>query len=107
MNSAEATIEPVRIEILHAVGPTATLAFADDVRVGLRSRPYSLPSKYFYDDFGSMLFEAITRLPVYYLTTVERELLRQHAKSIVAFVDAHLDLVELGSGSAGEDAADY
>jgi hypothetical protein len=37
---------------------------AREVGKGLRARPLpSLPCKYFYDDRGSALFDAITRLP--------------------------------------------
>ncbi len=38
---------------------------------GSTSAPKRLPSKYFYDDVGSALFDAITRLPEYYLTAAE------------------------------------
>lgn len=81
--------------------PARVASFADDVRSGLGSRPYSLPPKYFYDDLGSALFEAICRLPEYYLTRVERDLLATYGGQIVdAFGDDALELVELGSGSA-------
>jgi L-histidine N-alpha-methyltransferase len=56
--------------------------------------------KYFYDDLGSALFETITRLPEYYLTRIERDLLATYGSDIVAAFDAPLELLELGSGSA-------
>ncbi|MBV9440241.1 MAG: L-histidine N(alpha)-methyltransferase, partial [Candidatus Eremiobacteraeota bacterium] len=80
--------------------PDGGATFADDVRAGLGPRPFSLPPKYFYDDLGSALFEAITRLPEYYLTRVERDLLATYAPGIVAGFRGPLELVELGSGSA-------
>ncbi|HEV3087564.1 MAG TPA: L-histidine N(alpha)-methyltransferase [Candidatus Elarobacter sp.] len=80
--------------------PARVATFAEDVRTGLGTRPYSLSPKYFYDDLGSALFEAITRLPEYYLTRVERDLLLTYRREIVAAMDAPLELVELGSGSA-------
>jgi len=60
----------------------------------------SLSPKYFYDDLGSALFEAITRLPEYYLTRVERDLLATYGREIAGALDGPLELVELGSGSA-------
>ena len=46
-----------------------------EVAAGLLSAPKYLPSKYFYDERGSALFEEITRQPEYYLTRVERSIL--------------------------------
>jgi L-histidine N-alpha-methyltransferase len=74
--------------------------FADDVRAGLTARPKFLPPKYFYDDLGSKLFEAICYLPEYYLTRAESEILRRHAEAIIAATDGPARLIELGSGSA-------
>ncbi len=72
---------------------------AVDVRHGLGRRPKRLPSKWFYDDRGSALFEQITELPEYYLTRAETEILRARADEIVATV-APDEIVELGSGSS-------
>src|ERR1700676_4747274 len=80
--------------------PVRVASFAEDVRSGLGTRPFSLSPMYFYDDLGSALFEAITRLPEYYLTRVERDLLATYGREIVAALDGPLELVELGSGSA-------
>src|SRR5213075_2923345 len=66
---------------------------------GLTSAPKELPPKWFYDERGSALFEEITRLPEYYPTRAEREILRARAAEIAALTGAHT-LVELGSGSA-------
>jgi L-histidine N-alpha-methyltransferase len=71
-----------------------------DVRDGLRRRPQrELPPKYFYDERGSQLFEEITRLPEYYLTRAETEILDARAATIVEITRART-LVELGAGSA-------
>jgi dimethylhistidine N-methyltransferase len=80
--------------------PARLATFAEDVRTGLGVRPYTLPPKYFYDDLGSALFDAITRLPEYYLTRVERDLLATYGSQIVGSFDGPLELIELGSGSA-------
>ena len=71
---------------------------ADEVRRTLSApRPW-LPCKYFYDDRGSELFEAITRLPEYYQTRTEEALLARVADDVVART-APTELVELGSGA--------
>ncbi len=74
-------------------------ALRRDVRHGLTSAPKELPPKWFYDDRGSQLFDEITRLPEYYLTRCEREILVQHASAIARATNAHT-LVELGSGTS-------
>jgi L-histidine N-alpha-methyltransferase len=75
-------------------------AFAKDARRGLTANPKALPPKYFYDDLGSQLFEAICRLPEYYLTRAESEILSRHADEIVGSVEGPARIIELGSGSA-------
>lgn len=58
-----------------------------------------LSPRWLYDERGSQLFDAITRLPEYYPTRREREILRAHAGDIARASGAHT-LVELGSGSS-------
>ena len=70
-----------------------------DVRIGLTSQPMRIPSKYHYDKIGSVLFEEITRLPEYYVTRTETEIIEQQAKDIMKLVVPD-ELVELGSGSS-------
>ncbi len=70
-----------------------------DVRTGLTATPKSLPPKWFYDARGSDLFEEITRLPEYYPTRAEREILAARSPEIAALTGA-TTLVELGSGSS-------
>jgi L-histidine N-alpha-methyltransferase len=65
----------------------------------LARSPRSIPPKYFYDDQGSRLFDAICELPEYYLTRAERALLERHADGIVEHARATA-LVEIGSGMA-------
>lgn len=73
-------------------------ALREDVLTGLAARPRTLPPKWFYDHAGSVLFEQITRLPEYYPTRREREILDRHAPDITTFgADT---LIELGSGSS-------
>lgn len=70
-----------------------------DVRTGLTTIPKSLPPKWFYDARGSELFEQITRLPEYYPTRAEREILADRSPEIASLTNART-LVELGSGSS-------
>lgn len=88
-----------RITLLEDSQSARTLTFEEDVRLGLGRRPKRLTPKYFYDELGSALFEAITKLPEYYLTRAETEILERDASEIVAAVGQPLELVELGSGS--------
>jgi len=74
--------------------------FAAAVRAGLTESPRSLPCRFLYDEEGSRLFEEICRLPEYYPTRAEDEILREHAGEIAALFPAATTLVELGSGSA-------
>jgi L-histidine Nalpha-methyltransferase len=74
-------------------------ALRADASRGLVADPKWLPPKWFYDERGSVLFEEITRLPEYYPTRAEREILQVHADDIAADSDA-TTLVELGSGSS-------
>jgi L-histidine N-alpha-methyltransferase len=71
---------------------------AAEVRAGLSAQPLPwLPSKYFYDDRGSALFEQITRLPEYYQTRTELGILERVAGEVVA-ATRPIELCELGSG---------
>jgi L-histidine N-alpha-methyltransferase len=74
-------------------------ALRADVLRGLTSNPKELSPQWFYDERGSELFDAITRLPEYYLTDRERDLLREHADEVAALTQANT-LVELGSGTS-------
>ncbi len=76
--------------------------YAEEVRQGLTNSPKSLPPKLFYDAAGSALFEEITRLPEYYLTRTELEILRQYAGDISRAAGTNLTVVELGAGTASK-----
>jgi L-histidine Nalpha-methyltransferase len=77
----------------------AAQALRDDVLHGLTQTPKSLPPKWFYDAVGSDLFDQITRLPEYYPTRTEAQILRAQASAIAAASGADT-LVELGSGTS-------
>ncbi len=74
-------------------------ALRSEARAGLSSDPKQLSPKWFYDDRGSQLFDAITRLPEYYPTRRERAILDTRAAEIAQRSNAST-LVELGSGTS-------
>ncbi|WP_128380722.1 L-histidine N(alpha)-methyltransferase [Streptomyces cavernae] len=74
-------------------------ALRADVQGGLTAQPKTLPPKWFYDAYGSELFEQITELPEYYPTRAEREILLARSAEIASATGART-LVELGSGSS-------
>jgi dimethylhistidine N-methyltransferase len=85
-------------------GENARNGFAIDVRRGLSRSPRSLPPRYFYDALGSLLFEAICRLPWYPITRAESGLLDRFAGEMVSRVRGLDRLVELGCGSGDKVA---
>ena len=72
------------------------------MRTGLAAYPKRFLPKYFYDELGSQLFDAICLLPEYYLTRAENEILTRFADQIVSAIDGQKTLVEMGSGSASK-----
>lgn len=85
--------------VVHDLGP-AQESFADALRAGLSRRRKSIPPRFLYDAQGSELFEAITRLPEYYPTRAELEVLETHAGEIGAAIGPGAVLIEFGAGSA-------
>jgi dimethylhistidine N-methyltransferase len=76
--------------------------FLTDVVSGLRLPQKQLPCKYFYDQTGSDLFEQITQLEEYYLTRVERSILKRHVQEMAELLGSRCLLVEYGSGSSSK-----
>ncbi len=83
----------------------AAAQFASDVQYYLSQQPRQLPSRYFYDDLGSALFDAICRLPWYGVTRAERRLLTTHGRRILSRVPGLTTIIELGPGN-GEKLVD-
>ncbi|OBB86830.1 L-histidine N(alpha)-methyltransferase [Mycobacterium sp. 852002-30065_SCH5024008] len=83
----------------HLAADSADQALRRDVFDGLQRTPKSLPPKWFYDSLGSHLFDQITRLPEYYPTRAEAEILRARSAEVAAASEADT-LVELGSGTS-------
>ena len=92
------TRDGLKIDI-HLGRADLAAALRCDVAAGLASSPRSLPPKWFYDERGGQLFDDITRLPEYYPTRAETEILTDRAAEVAA-VTRSTHLVELGSGTS-------
>ncbi len=75
-------------------------AFRDDVLAGLAAPIPAIPARWLYDRTGSELFDAITRLPSYYPTRTETELLKAILPEAAARIPKGSAVVEFGAGSA-------
>lgn len=87
-----------RFQLVEAVSLTED--FGRDVRTGLTAARKWLPPRWFYDELGSALFDAICFLPEYYVMRAEGEILRAHRQEIAEAFGPNVRLVELGSGAA-------
>jgi dimethylhistidine N-methyltransferase len=74
-------------------------SFAACLLGGLRKTSKEIACKYFYDEAGSRLFDAICELPEYYQTRTEMALLARHAAEIAALMGEGVEIVEFGAGS--------
>lgn len=90
---------PALLRIERCLGPTHRNNLATDVVDGLSRAQKSLPSKYFYDQRGSEIFDAICDLPEYYVTRADTRLLIEHADALIELAQP-TDIIELGSGAA-------
>ncbi len=86
------------------ISEVITNPFAEDVHDGLSSSFKNLPSKYFYDDEGSRLFQKIMALPEYYLTNCEFDILKAQSSNIYKALKfkEHFNVVELGAGDGSK-----
>ncbi|PCI36756.1 MAG: L-histidine N(alpha)-methyltransferase [Rhodospirillaceae bacterium] len=74
--------------------------FLAEALAGLGATPKTLPSKYFYDDRGSALFDLICELPEYYVTRVETALLGSIADEVATIIGQDAAIIEYGTGSS-------
>jgi dimethylhistidine N-methyltransferase len=70
------------------------------VLAGLAAPIPAVPARWLYDRRGSELFDAITRLPVYYPTRTETGLLKQVMPEVAGLIPQGMAVVEFGAGSA-------
>lgn len=75
-------------------------SFLTDVLAGLALPHKQLPSRWFYDERGSVLFEQITKLDEYYLSRTETEILHENAAAIARFAGPDRPIIEYGAGAA-------
>ncbi|MBI2508525.1 MAG: L-histidine N(alpha)-methyltransferase [Betaproteobacteria bacterium] len=83
----------------HDFGPDAG-DFLKDVIEGLSRDRKALPPKYFYDERGCELFEAICGLPEYYPTRTETAIVQAHARDMARHLGPRCALIEYGSGNS-------
>lgn len=89
----------LKIMTEETTGTIEESTLAKDILVGLSSDKKFIPSKYFYDEKGSMLFNKITRHKDYYLTNCELEILENNkGKLATIFAEKPFNLIELGPG---------
>ncbi len=92
MNFATGELEVLDLE------PAAS-DFLAETLAGLTSHPRTLPSKFFYDERGSDLFQQICELPEYYITRTETEILREYGPEMAASIGENAELVGFGTGA--------
>ena len=74
----------------------------EEVIAGLSKDQKTLPSKFFYDERGSKLFDDITELEEYYPTRTERKILKENVEEIAEYLGEKVLLIEPGSGSSSK-----
>ena len=67
---------------------------------GLSQAQKTISPKFFYDERGSQLFDKITKLPEYYLTDAELEIMRVNVGEMAELIGRTASLIEFGSGSS-------
>jgi dimethylhistidine N-methyltransferase len=78
----------------------APATLLEEVLQGLAARPRRIAPKFFYDERGSRLFDAICELPEYYPTRTEMEILESCAGEMARLAGPDATLIELGSGAS-------
>ncbi len=71
-----------------------------EILAGLQQPRKMISPKYFYDERGSQLFDAITHLPEYYPTETEFDIMHDNVDEIADLVGPQASLIEYGSGSS-------
>lgn len=74
-------------------------SFLAEVLIGLRKPQKELPSKYFYNERGSQLFERICELKEYYIPSIEASIMRAHIKEMIELIGPHVLVIEHGCGN--------
>lgn len=74
----------------------------EEITAGLQSGAPFIAPKFFYDEIGSRLFEAITLLDEYYLTRVEKSIMKMREQQIASAVGTCDVLLDLGAGNCAK-----
>ena len=72
---------------------------AREVLTGLLGEPKQIAPKYFYDQKGAELFDAITELDEYYVTRTEKQIMLENRAAICRAIGTGANIVEPGAGS--------
>lgn len=86
-----------QITIESLIRPETTGEIVTQIYRGLTADQKYISSRFFYDSYGSELFEDITHLPEYYPTRTEISILKKNASQLLHTLNEG-DLIELGSG---------
>lgn len=96
--TAMAKLHPTNAVYFHDYQPELD-NFRQTILHGLRQEHKTIPPKFFYDERGSQLFEAILEQPEYYVPNVEKQLYREYTNAIAHLIGKDAVLIEPGSGS--------
>ena len=86
-----------RVSITNQLQEIGPVEVTEEIVTALQAARKSIPSKYFYNSIGSLLFEEITRLEEYYPTRTEKAILRQIAPGLMKQYGTY-EIIELGPG---------
>ena len=98
LNATKKNLKPQRLNFTDLHPPPND--FYAEVIHGLSQRPRAIGPKFFYDEYGSRLFDAICQTPEYYPTRTEIAILERHIGDIARLVSPHCVLIEPGSGNS-------
>ncbi|MFK7830607.1 MAG: L-histidine N(alpha)-methyltransferase [Congregibacter sp.] len=92
-------VEPIEAEMEQGSPGFLPAATAAEVLEGLAQSPKTISPKYFYDQKGSALFDAITRVDDYYLPRIEQQIFEEYRLEMCTAIGAGATLIEPGAGS--------
>jgi dimethylhistidine N-methyltransferase len=72
--------------------------FLAEVLNGLKKPQKELPSKYFYDEHGSMLFEQICSMDEYYIPRTEESIMHSRIEEMAELIGPNALIIEYGCG---------
>jgi len=82
-----------------AIRPLPIQDLVSEIENGLLAKVASISPKFLYDPLGSHLFTAITFLPEYYPSNIEKSILNQYQNEIASAIGENTTLIDLGAGN--------